>query len=134
MLLEKPKRWRTTPVKTTQDSIKMKNRKTFYEIKTVGYLKEIIEIIQSPTTPHPPTPSDKILLHLRNKNFLMEIYRHFLLNALRMQFLDVKKWCSVNAFSHTKQVHISQKICKLRKVFSCVSRAYYFQCQVSWGS
>ena len=42
----------------------MKNRKAFYDAQTAGDLKEIIEIIQSPTTPHPPTPSDKILLYL----------------------------------------------------------------------
>ena len=52
-----------------------------------------------------------------------------------MQFLGVTKWCSANAFSDTKQKHFCWKICwKVRKIFGCVPKAYYFQCQVSWGS
>ena len=48
-----------------------------------------------------------------------------------MQFLGFKKWCSAN-YSDTKQKNICWEICKLGKVFGCVSRAYYFKCQVSW--
>ena len=52
----------------------------------------------------------------------------------RMQFWSVRKGCSANVFSDTKQQHNCWKICKVRKVFGCVAGAYYFQCQVSWGS
>ena len=34
-----------------------------------------------------------------------------------MQFFSVKKWCSANVFSDTKQKHVSWKICKVRKIF-----------------
>ena len=88
---------------------KMKNRKTFYKIQTAGYLKEIIEIIQSPKTSHSPTPSDEILLSLEQKFSYGNIQTFALRqNALKMQFLDVKKWnrCSVNVFSDTKQMQI----------------------------
>ena len=88
---------------------KMKNRKTFYKTQTAGYLKEIIEIIQSPKTSHSPTPSDEILLSLEQKFSYGNIQTFALRqNALKMQFLDVKKWnrCSVNVFSDTKQMQI----------------------------
>ena len=35
------------------------------------------------------------------------------------------------SFFDTKQKHVCRKICKLRKVFGCVSGACYFQCQLS---
>ena len=54
-------------------------------------------------------------------------------SATRMQFFGVKKWCSPNVFSDTKQKYVCWKICKVRKVFDCVAGAYYFQCQVCWG-
>ena len=95
----------------------MKNRKTFYETKTVGYLKEIIEIIQSPTTPHPPTSSDKILLHLRNKNFLMEIYRniqiyrHFLLKCFKNAGLGRQEMVQYKClFSHQTSTYILENL------------------------
>ena len=51
-------------------------------------------------------------------------------SASSMQFLGVKKWCSANISSDTKQKHVCWKICKVRKVFGCAAGAYYFQCQV----
>ena len=72
----------------------MKNRKAFYDTQTAGYLKEIIEIIQSPTTPHPPTPSDKILLHLWNKTFLMEIYGNIQRFTFKVNGVLVRQECS----------------------------------------
>ena len=53
----------------------MKNCKTFYETQTAICLKEIIQ------SPQPPIPPDKILIRLRNKNFLeryTEIHRYLL--------------------------------------------------------
>ena len=52
----------------------------------------------------------------------------------KIQFLGLKKWCSANVFSDTKQKHVCWKIFKVRKGFGCIVRAYYFQCQVSQGS
>ena len=52
-------------------------------------------------------------------------------SATRMQFFGVKKWCSPNVFSDTKQKPVCWKICKVGKVFDCVTEAYYFQYQVS---
>ena len=81
---------------------------------------------------------DKMLLRLWKKNFLRwyaEIYRHLLSKSFKnMQFLGMKNWCSANIFSDIKQKNVGWKICKVRKVFGCVARAYYFQYQVSWGS
>ena len=54
-------------------------------------------------------------------------------SASRMRFLGVKKWCSANVISGTKQNHC-WKICKVRKGFVCFAIAYCFQCQVSWDS
>ena len=51
-----------------------------------------------------------------------------------MQFFGVKKWCGSNVFFDIKQKYVFWKICKVRKVFDCIAGAYYFQCQVSWGS
>ena len=34
-----------------------------------------------------------------------------------MQFLCVKKWCSANVFSDTKQNHVCWKMFNVRKVF-----------------
>ena len=48
-----------------------------------------------------------------------------------MQFLGVKKWCSANVFSDTKQNMFAGKFAG--KVFGCVAGAYYFQYQVSLG-
>ena len=64
-----------------------------------------------------------------------EIYRYtdICIQCASRQFLAVKKWCSANVFSDTKQKYICWKICKLRKAFGCVAGVYYFQCQMSWG-
>ena len=51
----------------------MKNCKTFYEVQTASRLKEIIPLPSTLPIPPPPTPQDKILLSLWNKNFLKEI-------------------------------------------------------------
>ena len=51
----------------------------------------------------------------------------------RMQFLDLRKWCSANVISDTKQNNVCWKYFKIRKVFGCIAGAYSFQCQVSWG-
>ena len=55
--------------KFKKTSLKMKNCKTLYEVKTASRLKEVIQST---------TPSDKTLLRLWYKSFLTEIYRHFL--------------------------------------------------------
>ena len=55
-------------------------------------------------------------------------------SASRKQFLRVQIWCRANVFSDTKQKHVCCKLCRVTKVFGCVAGAYYFQCQVSWGS
>ena len=54
-------------------------------------------------------------------------------SASLIQFWGVRKWCSANVFSNTKQNHVCWKICKFRQVFGCVARAKC-QCQASWGS
>ena len=71
-----------------------------------------------------PPPSDKILLRPWKKKIwsYTEIYRQLLSK------------CCPNVFSGTKQKYVWWKICKVRKVFDCVTGAYYFQCQVSRGS
>ena len=46
----------------------------------------------------------------------------------KMQFLGRKEWRSANV------KHVCWKIFKVRKVFDCIARAYYFQCQAIRGS
>ena len=75
-----------------------------YEVQTVNHLKEIIQ-------PYPfHILSDKISLHLWNKNFLREIYRNIQVSAF-------KKWCCANNFFGTKQKHVCSKTCKVRNIF-----------------
>ena len=114
-------------------SIKMKNCKSFYEAQTASCLKEII---QPPLNPQPTPYQTNSYCVFGKKNIFTEIYRNIqtFQSASKMQFFGVKKWCSPNVFSNNKQKHVCWKICKVRKVFGCVAEAYYFQCQVSWGS
>ena len=39
-----------------------------------------------------------------------KIYRHCISSSSRMQFLGVKKWCSANVFSDTKQKYVCWKV------------------------
>ena len=113
-------------------SIKMKNCKTFYEAQTVSHVKEIIHPLHH-SSPEP----NEILLHLCNKNFLRrytEIYRHLLSKCFKNAILERRNDAVQMFFSDTKQKNIGWTICKVRMVFGCVAKAYYFQCQVSWAS
>ena len=75
-----------------------------YEVQTVNHLKEIIQ-------PYPfHILSDKISLHLWNKNFLREIYRNIQVSAF-------KKWCCANNIFGTKQKHVCSKTCEVRNIF-----------------
>ena len=107
----------------------MKNCKTFWKVQTASHLKENIQ------SPHIPPPHQiKPYCVSGTKIFFRryrEISRHLLSKCFKNAFLGVKKWCSANIFSDTKQKHVSWKICKVRKVFGCVAGAYYFQCQVN---
>ena len=112
-------------------SIKMKNCKTFYEPQRVSCLEEII---QPPSNLQPITHQIKSYHVFGTKFSYGDIQKYTDIcfqSATRMQFFGVKKWCSPNVFSDTKQKHVCWKICKVRKVFDCVAGAYYFQCQVS---
>ena len=96
----------------------MKSCKIFYETQTASRLQEIIQ-----PSPNPP-PSDKMLLSLWKKNFPTEIYRYIQTFAFK-----VLQKCIANVFSNTKQKHVGWKTFEVRKVFGCIARAYYFQCQ-----
>ena len=109
----------------------MKNCKTFYEAQNAISLQEIIQ-----PSPKPPS-SEKMFLRLWEKIFLQtytESTNICFQSISKMQFLRVKKWCSANVFSDTKHKQVCWKLLKVRKVFGCIARAYYFQCQVSRGS
>ena len=54
-------------------SLRMKNCNTFYETQTASCLKKFIQPLPPPPAPIPP---DEIVLCLRSKNFLTEIYRN----------------------------------------------------------
>ena len=72
-------------------SIKIKKKcKSFCEVQTFSRL-------QSPPSPSPP---NKILLRLWNKNFLTEIYRHKDIQKYtdRKAVLGIQKWCNTNIF------------------------------------
>ena len=60
----------------------------------------------------------------------MQIFA-FKVLCFQVQLLGVKKGCSANIFSDTKQKHVFWKICKFRNAFDFVAGGYYFQCQVS---
>ena len=95
----------------------------------------IMEIIQSPPTLN---LSYKMSLRFWNKkflteSFLKEIYRNIQAFALKV-LQERQEIVQCKCFSDTKQKHVCWKFCKVRKVFGCVVGAFYFQCQVSWGS
>ena len=114
-------------------SIKMKNCKSFYEAQTASCLKEIIQPPPNPQlTPH--QIKSYYVFGKKNYGDIQKYTEICFQSASKMQFFGVKKWCSPNVFSNNKQKHVCWKICKVRKVFGCVAEAYYFQCQVSWGS
>ena len=106
----------------------------FYEAQRVSCLKEII-----PPPPNPqPTPyqircyyvfGTKIFIRRYTKK-----YRHLLSKCFKNAFLWRQEMIQPKCFSDTKQEYVCWKICEVRKVFHCVAGAYYFQCQVSWGS
>ena len=80
----------------------------------------------SPTHPS----SDKILLRLFLRIYT-EVKGYLLSKCFKNVVLGVKKRCSANVFSDTKQKRVYCKIfSKFRKLFGCVARAHYFQCQV----
>ena len=106
----------------------MKNCKHFTRLKQQIVLRKLFSL--SPTN-SPPLPRDQIKFHCVSETNIFlrrctEIYRHCYQSASIMQFLDVKKWCTANAFSDTKQKHVSGKICKVRKAFDSVVGAYFF--------
>ena len=61
---------------------------------------------------------DEILLRLWNKHFLTKIYRNIqntdicFQSASTLRYLGVKKWCSANILSDTKQKMHAQKFVK----------------------
>ena len=46
--------------------------------------------------------------------------------APRMQFLGVKKWCSTNIFSDTKQKHVCLKFVKSERILSTLREHIIF--------
>ena len=94
--------WKISVFYTINGNIEMLQNS--YEVQTVNHLKEIIQ-------PYPfHILSDKISLHLWNKNFLREIYRNIQVSAF-------KKWCCANNFFGTKQKHVCSKTCEVRNIF-----------------
>ena len=92
------------------------------------------KLFSLPPIPNPPTIRQNLTMSLEQKFSYGDKKKYTDIcfqSATRMHFFGVKKWCSPNVFSHTKQKHVSWKICKVRKVSDCVAGAYYFQCQVS---
>ena len=62
----------------------------------------------------------------RSRNLLSKCFK----NAVPRR----KEMVQCKGFSDAKQKHTCWKICKVRKAFGSFLGAYYFQCQVSWGS
>ena len=66
--------------------------------------------------PQPTPPSDEILLRFWKKSFYGDVQQYtdiWFQSASKMQLFGVKKWCSPNVFSNTKQKHVCWKICKV---------------------
>ena len=92
LLMKVSKYWKI--VEFRKIPIKTKNCKTFYDTQTARRLEEIIQ----PSSPLPPQLSispDKILLRLRNKNFLREINRNIQTFAFKV-LQESSSWPSGN--------------------------------------
>ena len=108
----------------------MKNCKKFSETQIASHLKEIIQ----PAFPQ-PNPQQTISYYVFGRKIFFwkytEVYRHLFSKCFKNAVLDVKKLCTANVFSETKQKHACWKICKVRKASGCIAGEYYFQYQVS---
>ena len=112
--------------------IKTKNCKKFCKVQTASRLKEVIHPPLLNLNPHQIKPYYMSVTNFSNRD--IKKYTNICFqSASRVQFLGVKKYCSANIFSDTKQKHVYWKICKARNVFGSVAQVYYFQYQVSWG-
>ena len=103
--------------------LKSKIVKHFTRSKQQATLKKLCSLPR-------PTPTIKKLVPSLEEKFsdgdiqkYTDIYACFQ-SASRMQFWGVKKWCSANLFSDTKQKRFCWEICKVRKVFGCVLREH----------
>ena len=114
--------------------IKMKNCKTFHEVQTASRLKEIIQSLPNLTCP-PPKKNIKSYYVSGTETFLRrytEIFRQIQrYTDISLQSQEMVQ-CKCFFWHQTKKV--CWKISKVRRVFGFVAGAYYFQCQVSWGS
>ena len=90
-------------------------------------LKKLFRL--SPPSPPNHSPSDKILLRLWSKNFLIVTDRNIQIFAFKV-LQECSSWASRNGA--VQMFFLTPN--SVRKVFACVARGYYFQCQVSWGS
>ena len=86
-------------------------------------------IIQN--SPNPP-PTDKMLLPLEQKFSYGDIQRYTDIcfqSTLKMLFLDIKKGCSANVSLTPSRNMSARKCLKVRNIFGCSARAWYFKCQ-----
>ena len=90
-------------------------------------LKKLFRIPPSPSAPSSNhSPSDKILLRLWSKHFLIETDRNIQIFAFK-----VLQQCSTWESGNVAVQMFFLTLSSVRKAFACVARAYYFQCQVS---
>ena len=71
----------------------MKNWKTFYEAQTPSCFKEIIQALPPPPSTH--SPSDKILLRLWSKHFLIETDKNIRISVFKV-LQECSCWASRN--------------------------------------
>ena len=94
----------------------MKNCKTFCNAQTANCLIETVQ-----------PPPKHILNQIKSyyvfgKKFSSEDIHKYpdicFQKALRIEFMSVKKWCSANVFSDTKQKHVFGKFVKSERLFA----------------
>ena len=76
----------------------MKNCKTFYEDQTASNFKEIVQPSQTRSHQNLTTPLEQKISYGDIQKCTDICFQ----SASRIQFLEVKKWCSANAFSDTR--------------------------------
>ena len=104
----------------------MKNYKTCYEDQIESSIKKIIQASPNPQ----PTPH-RIKSYVFGIKFFLrrytEMYIHLLSKCFKNAVLGRQEMVQCKMFfSDSKQKYVCWKICKIRKTFDCVRRAYYF--------
>ena len=100
----------------------MKNCKTLYKVQTASRLKETVQ------PPPNPFPSDKTLLRLWNKNFLLrrytEIQKHLLSKSFKNSVLGRQEMVRCKCFMTPNRIIFAGKFAKSERRLSSRKSEY----------